>query len=329
MVMVWRSVPRRSLAAVLVELSLLLSLVGGVATVPQQSLGDYPQPNKMNVLCATEHCGAQMIDAFADPVFRDLMAGMEACNGLYWNSTDPGRLAFQNCTQKANFEWPSVPGQKFLACAMTNNCIQFAPLNVTCPKPKVKVGTSLADLKGRWQQRWGYNKLWDAYPCQNIWNMSLVDNADFCSQTPTPAGPVQAPCWSYDYSYEVFNETGLVPQHQVWQLPSDTPLGAPIDIYYTYVGSLHNETWYILEATDRYVVLLDCSYMAGETNVGSILWVRPEVDELTPAEMTAVGAAYLDAGLPADSWTFPRDFLEDKWRDCKEPPLPPPPNSGH
>ena len=55
----------------------------------------------------------------------------------------------------------------------------------------------------------------------------------------------------------VFNETGLVPQHQVWQLLSDTPLGAPIDIYYSYVGSLHNETWYILitilEATDRYV----------------------------------------------------------------------------
>jgi len=43
------------------------------------------------------------------------------------------------------------------------------------------------------------------------------------------------------------------------------------------MGTTHNETWYILKATDRYVALVDCSYMSGWTNVGSILWVRPNL----------------------------------------------------
>ena len=81
------------------------------------------------------------------------------------------------------------------------------------------------------------------------------------------------------------------------------------------MGSLHNETWYILKATERYVLLVDCSYMSGWTNVGSIVWARPEVvlSETELAEMTQVYKAKL-------GWNFPDDFCLDKHESqCVEP----------
>lgn len=82
------------------------------------------------------------------------------------------------------------------------------------------------------------------------------------------------------------------------------------------MGSTHNETWYILKATDKYVVLVDCSYMSGWTNVGSILWVRPEYT-LTDAEMKDIAAVY-KAKL---GWNFPDEFCNDKHgkAKCTEP----------
>ena len=106
--------------------------------------------------------------------------------------------------------------------------------------------------------------------------MYIVDDDEWCGQTVDPrTGVVKAPCWSYTYSYDLFTETGTKYYGQTWQLPS-IEKGKPIDIYYDYMGSTHNETWYILnEPNNNYVVLVDCSYMSGWTNVGSILWVRP------------------------------------------------------
>lgn len=66
------------------------------------------------------------------------------------------------------------------------------------------------------------------------------------------------------------------------------------------MGSLHNETWYILKATKRYVVLVDCSYMNSWTNVGSIVWVRPEV-VLTDDELAEISTVY-NKKL---GWNFP------------------------
>lgn len=73
------------------------------------------------------------------------------------------------------------------------------------------------------------------------------------------------------------------------------------------MGSTHNETWYLLKATERYVILVDCSYMSGWTNVGSILWVRPEV-VLTDQEMDDIAKVY-KAKL---NWNFPGDFCADQ-----------------
>lgn len=76
--------------------------------------------------------------------------------------------------------------------------------------------------------------------------------------------------------------------------------GKPIDIYYFYLGSYHNETWYILKSSENYVVLVDCSYMSGWINVGSILWVRPK-HVLTDAEMGEVAKVY----KTKMNWNFP------------------------
>lgn len=116
--------------------------------------------------------------------------------------------------------------------------------------------------------------------------MKLVDDADYCAKTVGPDGPVKAPCFSYTYSYDLYLEKGTKYFQQNWQLPN-VEKGKPIDIFYIYMGSTHNETWYLLKATERYVVLVDCSYMSGWTNVGSILWVRPAV-VLTDQEMTDI-----------------------------------------
>lgn len=158
----------------------------------------------------------------------------------------------------------------------------------------------------------GKNALWDCYPCQHIHAMKMVDDADWCAKTKSPdGGPVKAPCWSYDYSYDLFTETGTEYFGQVWQLPENGEKGKPIDIYYEYMGSTHNETWYILDFTENYVVLVDCSYMSGWTNVGSILWVRPDY-ELTEHEMNDIGRTYKNKL----DWNFPKDFCVDRHGDA-------------
>ena len=144
--------------------------------------------------------------------------------------------------------------------------------------------------------------------------MKLVNDAKWCGQTVGPKGAVQAPCWSYEYSYDLFTEDGTKYFTQTWQLP-DVARGEPIEIFYSYMGSLHNESWYILKATDRYVVLVDCSYMLSWTNVGSILWVRPRV-ELTPGELEDISRIYKERL----GWDFPGEFCHDlHGSNCTEP----------
>ena len=78
------------------------------------------------------------------------------------------------------------------------------------------------------------------------------------------------------------------------------------------MGSTHNETWYLLDSTDNYVILVDCSYMSGWTNVGSILWVRPNYT-LTDAEMASIARVY----KAKMDWNFPEDFCNDVHGDDK------------
>lgn len=289
----------------------LLALMALVAVAADEQVvgrfGKDPAPSSMNIGCVTKHCSAKMAKALLSPTFRKVIGCENDCNPFFYNDTSVGKLAFQNCTTKCALTYETPAGDEFLACAMTNNCIEFLPIPVTCPKPTPGAKTSLASLKGEWWQQYGKNKLWDAYPCQHIHKMEEVNDEEFCKQTVGPNGPVQAPCWSYTYSYDLFTETGTRYFQQTWQLPGDVPEGEPIDIFYTYMGSTHNETWYLLDAVpDRYVILVDCSYMSGWTNVGSILWVRPNV-VLTDAEMADIAKVYHERM----DWNFPADFVTD------------------
>jgi hypothetical protein len=269
----------------------------------------------MDMGCVLLHCPLSFAKASLDPVFMKGTQCQLGCNDVYKHDTTPEKLVYQNCTTKCALTYESPAGDAFTNCAMLNDCISFPPIDVTCPKPEVDPTLSLADLSGEWWQQWGKNALWDCYPCQHIHDMKLVNDSQFCEQTVGPNGPVQAPCWSYTYSYDLYTETGTQYFQQTWQLPH-VDRGRPVDIFYEYMGSTHNETWYLLKATDRYLVLVDCSYMMTWTNVGSILWVRPEV-VLTDKEMADIAVVYKEKL----GWSFPEEFCNDRHgRDsCTEP----------
>lgn len=137
--------------------------------------------------------------------------------------------------------------------------------------------------------------------------MFQSDDDDFCAQTIFPeTGPVKAPCWSYSYSYDLYHTDGTTAYYgQTWQLPGNVEAGNPIDIYYNYMGSWHNETWYLFEATDNYVLLGDCSYMMDWIDVGSIVWVRPG-HVLSDLENARIKSVYADRL----GWEFD-DFCHD------------------
>lgn len=272
-----------------------------------------PSPTQMNIKCLLAHCGKEVAAAALNPKFMEMSKCELGCNKIYDDDMTVGKLHYQNCTTKCALTYETKAGDNFLTCAMNNDCVHFAPLNVTCPvdllTANLDPAASLQSLEGEWWQHYGKNALWDCYPCQHIHAMSLVNDSAWCAKTVTPHGPVAAPCWSYSYSYDVFVEDGTQYYGQVWQLPSSKTTGHPIDIYYNYMGSTHNETWYILKAAANYVVLVDCSYMQGWTNVGSILWVRPN-HTLTDAEMADISAVYAKVG-----WSFPAEFCVDRHGD--------------
>lgn len=281
----------------------------------QELLGE-KNPNNIDFFCTMEHCMGDMLKALIDPDFVKEGLCENGCTPYFYNDTTPMKLHYQNCTTQCALTYQSDSGNDFMNCAMTNNCMTFAPIGGECPKPEPDANTNLASLEGEWWQQYGHNELWDCYPCQHIHKMEVVNDTDWCAQTVGPNGPVQAPCWSYTYSYDLYLVGGKTKYfQQTWQLPYSENKGEPIDIYYQYMGSTHNETWYILSATDNYVVLVDCSYMSGWTNVGSILWVRPH-HILDEAEMNAISEVY-DKKM---GWTFPDDFCLDKHEDqCTEP----------
>jgi hypothetical protein len=139
-------------------------------------------------------------------------------------------------------------GDKMMVCMMKNDCIKFPPTNVTCPRKEfdsvVQADSGLHNLEGEWWQHYGYNKLFDCYDCQHI--HSMVRNGSH---------------WYYTYSYELFKTDGTLKFYkQTWQL-NEQERGKVQYLEYEYLGTLHEEEWWIARATDRYVIVNVCSYM--------------------------------------------------------------------
>jgi len=249
---------------------------------------------QMKVGCMVKHCAKESTRAALEPLFWKNSACELGCQNNFDKDKTPEKLLYQNCTTTCAVTYESEAGDAFLACAMNNNCVNFPAIPGSCPykKEHIQADASLASLTGEWWQQRGKNALWDCYDCQHIHSMFSTNNASFCAETTSPAGTVQAPCWSYTYSYDLYLTTGGTKTfEQTWQLPSTTPKGEQIDIYYNYMGSWHNESWFILQATDNYVLLGDCSYMMDWIDVGSIVWVRPG-HKLSDGENAAIKEQY-------------------------------------
>ncbi|CAE8583535.1 unnamed protein product [Polarella glacialis] len=245
----------------------------------------------------------------ARPEFWKLSSCEMGCNGLFDKDVTEGKLVYQNCTTTCAFTYETEAGNAFLACAMANSCVEFPPIPGSCPykQEHIKPGSSLAAGSGEWWQQRGKNALWDCYDCQHIHEMKLVNDSDFCAKTVAPGGVVESPCWSYTYSHDLYLATGGTRTfEQTLQLPADTPEGERIDIYYSYMGSWHNESWFILDSTDTYWILGDCSYMQDWVIYGSILWVRPG-HTLTATENAGIAKTYKEKL----GWEFD-DFCHDR-----------------
>ena len=139
----------------------------------------------MDVGCLTRHCIGKIPAAMVEPKMYKLTSCENDCNPLYYSDTTPEKLEYQNCTTKCALTYESKAGDELMACAMNHNCIEFAPIDVTCPVEKltaaVEPGSSLKSLEGEWWQHFGKNALWDCYPCQHIHAMFLVEDSDWCA----------------------------------------------------------------------------------------------------------------------------------------------------
>jgi len=277
---------------------------------------------QMDVGCIAKHCAMKMVKAIFHPQFLLNSMCELGCQNNFDKDTTPEKLHYQNCTTTCAVSHESEAGDAFLACAMNNFCVDFPPIPGHCPyKPEhIKKGSSLASAQGEWWQQRGKNALWDCYDCQHVHSMYMSNDTDFCAKTIFPEkGPVKAPCWAYTYSYDLYLTSGGTKTfQQTWQLPGDIPDGERIDIYYNYMGSWHNESWFILEATDNYWILGDCSYMMDWIDVGSILWVRPGY-VLSDAENAHIKSVYKNTvGFDYDTFCYDKHEYVNGCTDPKK-----------
>ena len=250
--------------------------------------------------CMELYCHKEWEECREDPTCLELLSCSSYCVDTWNDDPTQQKVHAQNCTMKCSATYEDNITDTYMACMFNNNCIEMPPINVTCPVKQltesVEFNASLADLTGQWWQQYGYNALWDCYPCQHIQSMYIYNNTE----------------WSYKWGYEVYLINGSLQSYQeTWYLPyTPSKYGVPINLTYYYYGTPHNETWYILQATERYVVLIDCSYISTWTNVGSPLWVRPNVT-LTNDEMNDISDVY----EKVMGWKFPQEFCKTQHGD--------------
>ena len=150
---------------------LCIVLLGLVQAIPKAHGTPNPiqaNPNSVDMKCVLSKCPLKAAKAMIDPVFMEQAWCQNSCNPYYYNDTGPMKLHYQNCTTKCALTYEDNAGDEFLACAMDNQCVTFAPIPNSCPKPEVDPEASLASLDGEWWQQYGKNALWDCYPCQHI-----------------------------------------------------------------------------------------------------------------------------------------------------------------
>jgi len=243
-------------------------------------------------LCIEKYCLTESEQCFTDETCIEFMLCSSYCMETWDNDPTNQKVHAQNCTMKCTASYENNITDSYMGCLMNHNCITFPPMNITCPAnlPNyVDPNASIANLEGEWWQHYGYNQFQDCYPCQHIHNMTQINDTN----------------WAYDYSYDVYMvNNSLRYYEQVFILPN-TIKGNTINITYWYMGTIHNESWYILSANQRYVILVYCSYINTWINVGSIVWVRPDTI-LSQNELNYISNIYNDTL----GWKFPQQFCQ-------------------
>lgn len=253
--------------------------------------------------CMELHCHSEWVQCHKDKVCSDALACNAYCvEKVFPSDSTPQKVRGQNCTLKCSASYENAVTDAFNECMFKNKCISLPSNNVQCPtglSQHIQPNSSLHSLSGEWWQHYGYNPLWDCYPCQHIHSMDLVNDT----------------VWDYTYSSEIYLVNNSL-EYNLQTLPlPNAPKGEEIQIEYDYVGNPMKETWFILEATERYVVVAVCSYISTWTNVDSPIWVKPNVT-LTAAEIKDITVVY----KRALGWQFPNDFCKLPYESsCTEP----------
>ena len=143
--------------------------------------------------CVEEYCMSETILCMENDVCRDFIACSSYCIDYEWYKDNTiQKVHGQNCTMKCSASYQNNVTNTYMACLFKYNCIDFPPINVTCPvynlTRHLDKNTSIATLEGEWWQHYGYNALWDCYPCQHIHSMKQINVTN----------------WNYTYSYEIY-----------------------------------------------------------------------------------------------------------------------------
>lgn len=253
--------------------------------------------------CMESHCHSEWVQCRKSKVCMENLACNAYCVAIEFPSDHTIQKAHgQNCTLKCSASYQNQVTDAFNGCMFENECINLPKINVTCPaglSRHIQPNSSLHSMSGEWWQHYGHNPLWDCYPCQHIHSMQLVNDT----------------VWEYTYSSDIYLvNNSLKYNYQTLTLPNPAK-GQPVEIEYDYMGSGMKETWFILEATERYVVVAVCSWISSWTNVDNPVWVRPNVT-LTAAEMKSIAAV----SQRALGWMFPDQFCKLPYESsCVEP----------
>eukprot|EP01083_Nonionella_stella_P234775 826184_1 len=133
--------------------------------------------------CMELHCHKEWEACREDEVCLKLMTCSGYCMDQWDNDPTQQKVHAQNCTVKCGASYEDDVSDAYMACMFTYHCVTFPPMNITCPVSQLSKATApnatLYDLSGEWWQHYGYNALWDCYPCQHIHSMVVYNESSW------------------------------------------------------------------------------------------------------------------------------------------------------
>jgi len=92
-----------------------------------------PSASPVDFTCMITHCGVQSLSCFTDQTCLNALSCSSACMQHWNDDPTPGKVHAQNCTTKCAITYLDNRTQTYMSCMMSNHCINFPPINITCP----------------------------------------------------------------------------------------------------------------------------------------------------------------------------------------------------